>query len=574
MKIRLGFIVALTAVLAMTAAGWAEYGTWTELEALPGPPGMSNAAFLGIAVGDANDLYAVGLEQTSSDGLTSGWKSNDGGTTWIPIDGATVTDPNSCDMLNFFNIGMAVASTGPTNVQYLKMGPDPACLTKYQFPACLFACMLDMISFVNYSDDGGNTYTPVTVTPSAPMDSYAAIWYQDATTGYMVGAPNLLARTQDGGHTWTKINAPGNSQTSLNTVAFIDDNTGIVASGDEPQSNGKAAANDPSDTQPWLREWQAQVDRVLWMKDPAYRLSHRGDLGRSRGTNGVIWQTTDGGGTWSVVLEQAEQSFLSSAATKDGSIWVLGEPASGAAFSLWQSTDKGATWTDVSAKVPPMTMSYGGYDLSAIDFSPSGKTGFLLGMGGSGSLIQGSVVYYSTDEGQTWTLDKTASAALKHGFMGMAYGDEKHAWGIGADLAAYSYVQQHGGPVANAGPNQTVKVGANVTLDGSASYSLDGLPLTYAWSQTAGASMKLENATAVKSKFTAAAAGTLTFTLTVNDGTESASAETNVTVEGAPADDDASPEDDDASPDDDDDASPEASPQPTSSSSSGNGCGC
>ncbi len=39
----------------------------------------------------------------------------------------------------------------------------------------------------------------------------------------------------------------------------------------------------------------------------------------------------------------------------------------------------------------------------------------------------------------------------------------------------------HSVPVANAGPNQTLTVGATVQLTGAASYDVDGYPLTYRW---------------------------------------------------------------------------------------------
>ena len=71
-----------------------------------------------------------------------------------------------------------------------------------------------------------------------------------------------------------------------------------------------------------------------------------------------------------------------------------------------------------------------------------------------------------------------------------------------------------------------------VTLDGSGSFD-DGGSLTYAWSQTAGPSVALSSTVAVSPTFTAPTSAnddeTLTFSLTVNDGSQDSGPDT-VTV--------------------------------------------
>src|SRR6266545_2070596 len=49
-------------------------------------------------------------------------------------------------------------------------------------------------------------------------------------------------------------------------------------------------------------------------------------------------------------------------------------------------------------------------------------------------------------------------------------------------------------PTANAGPDQTVHLGASVTLDGSASTDLNGDPLTHNWTQLSGTPVTLTGA--------------------------------------------------------------------------------
>ena len=76
-------------------------------------------------------------------------------------------------------------------------------------------------------------------------------------------------------------------------------------------------------------------------------------------------------------------------------------------------------------------------------------------------------------------------------------------------------------PVANAGPDQTVQLGATVTLNGSGSNDVDGNPLTYQWAFVTvptGSTAKLSSPTIVMPTFVADLAGQYVVKLLVNDG--------------------------------------------------------
>ena len=94
-------------------------------------------------------------------------------------------------------------------------------------------------------------------------------------------------------------------------------------------------------------------------------------------------------------------------------------------------------------------------------------------------------------------------------------------------------------PIANAGVNQNVNVGAAVTLDGTNSSDANRDPLTYRWvimSKPAGSAAALANATSAKPTFVADLVGPYVISLIVNDGRiDSATVATTVTASVANA---------------------------------------
>jgi Putative Ig domain/PASTA domain len=73
-------------------------------------------------------------------------------------------------------------------------------------------------------------------------------------------------------------------------------------------------------------------------------------------------------------------------------------------------------------------------------------------------------------------------------------------------------------PVANAGPDQIVKIGSTVFLDGSGSYDPDGSIVSYQWVKIYGSTVNLTGANTVSPSFTAPSTETaLWFWLTVTD---------------------------------------------------------
>lgn len=91
-------------------------------------------------------------------------------------------------------------------------------------------------------------------------------------------------------------------------------------------------------------------------------------------------------------------------------------------------------------------------------------------------------------------------------------------------------------PVAVASAPSSVSVGASVALTGSASHDPDSGPqaLQYAWTQTAGPTTSVQNATAANASFVPAAESTYGFQLSVSDGIDIATATVSINA-GTPA---------------------------------------
>jgi hypothetical protein len=85
------------------------------------------------------------------------------------------------------------------------------------------------------------------------------------------------------------------------------------------------------------------------------------------------------------------------------------------------------------------------------------------------------------------------------------------------EVLTRNVLKGHTPPVADAGPNQIGVSSGTINLDGSNSYSPDGLPITFQWVQDGGPAVSLSAADGARTSFTAAADNSYVFRLIVKD---------------------------------------------------------
>ncbi len=559
------FCLALTVVLLTATAAMAEYGTWEDIySGAAGPAGLTNTSFMGLGVGSSTNLFTVGMAQTGAYDMASGWASQDGGYTWETI--LAGSGGEDCSMMELFKFMISVSAISPNAAVFSGMGPSPACLEQFEFPACMFICMFSMGPLVQYTDDGGATIGEATLPTGNMMKAPTAMDFanDNQLVGYIAGGTALLMKTTDGGMSWENANLP-NAQYSPNDLEFFSENNGLLISGYVEDEKVESKA-EPGTWEEALELYDSMMHRWRMIHDPIYRLDYRATHPLSPKANdpGTVYRTTDGGATWEELYSNANQIFYQLHMVNEQVGWILGDTVTGNVLLL-KTTDGGATWTDYSDRIPIDDIGNYGYGITAITFNSTGQTGFLAGAAGVSSIIYKSLLFYTTDGGETWTWDDSLMD-WGHPIIAFGWSGDKLAWQAGFDLSIYKYTQENCPPIAEAGDAQTVATATVVTLDGSASYDPDGDTITFAWTQVSGPSVELTGADGQMPTFTAAEAGEYVFALSVTDTyPETGTDQVTITVT-ASADDDTV--DDDTTDDDDDDASADDDDDDDS------GCGC
>ncbi|PXX54675.1 Uncharacterized protein SAMN05660489_05712 [Pseudomonas sp. LAMO17WK12:I10] len=241
--------------------------------------------------------------------------------------------------------------------------PVSSDLVAVQFPSPTQGWAVGHDGIVLHSDDSGQTWSPqldgrqvgqimldhyqrqTAQQPDDPASAFLSgeaqrmidegadkpfldVWFSDEKNGYVVGAFNLIFRTEDGGQTWVPLMERTDNPGALNFY-------GMRAIGDDLFIVGE---------QGLVLKLDSATQRFVNVPTP-YNGSYFGITGSSRavlvyGLRGNVYRSVDHGTNWDKVELGVSSSITASTVTADGQIILVSQ-----AGHVLVSVDDGASFT-------------------------------------------------------------------------------------------------------------------------------------------------------------------------------------------------------------------------------------
>ena len=226
-----------------------------------------------------------------------------------------------------------------------------------------------------------------------------AVWFQDRSTGFIVGDRYHLLRTVDGGEHWHKVSRNNRIWAHMRDLQFVDEQYGwAVGNGGLARTTDGGASWAPPDD-PMRGQAIHFVDR---------------ERGWLVGKFGVIRSTTDGGGTWTTYEnpeEMGKPDWWGLEFADDRNGWAVGEGG-----AIAHTGDGGKTWRRQTSGVPHILM-----DVDFVDRFQGWAVGFDRSTGSS-------TVISTMDGGATWA---EQARIPSEGMRALFVLDREHAWAVG-----------------------------------------------------------------------------------------------------------------------------------------------
>lgn len=222
--------------------------------------------------------------------------------------------------------------------------------------------------------NGGASWTQLT----APTQSYIPVLcFLDANTGFLTGSDELY-KTTNGGVSWSLKHSLNNKQ--YRSIKFINSTTGFAVGGE----GGICLILKTTDAGETWTEMN-NGGSFIWLEDIDFPTA---TTGFAVGLAGTVMKTTDGGNNWSTVRTNTE--YLNDVSFADASTgYVAGDSG-----VVLKTTNGGTTWTNVNIGTD--------YNIQAMHFIDA-STGYVAVYAHSSAAI--GKIFKTTNGGATWTED-------------------------------------------------------------------------------------------------------------------------------------------------------------------------
>lgn len=298
------------------------------------------------------------------------------------------------------------------NLPRFRQGNDVALLPGYRVVAVGGNETNDPITGIYLSKDTAHTWDLVTDTPLSPW--LTSVSFMSPTNGIACGNGGMVQRTTDGGDQWNAVSLPGNaSARNYKSVFFLNTTTGFIVGGNQHNDSVQTILK----TTDGGASWSILLDRPgSWLRSVFFTSEQNGFAVGDRGT---LLKTENGGLDWNTVTLPGNTANrqLNAIIFPDASHGIIagGNPSNDSIQTILYSSNGGTDWSVISDKPGPM--------LNAIDFPTTG-TGYAVGDYGT--------VLKTQDGGQNWeTVAISADINDARHLYGVDFSDRFYGVAIG-----------------------------------------------------------------------------------------------------------------------------------------------
>lgn len=238
--------------------------------------------------------------------------------------------------------------------------------------------------FILRTNDNGTTWDSLSINAAGSSYSLNTLYFTDAATGFTGGRKNnnqVLLKTTDNGNTWNNVTPDTNSADFINSIYFIDSQTGFATTGAALYGTVNGGVS-------WSQTSTSFSIEDLHFFDP--------NTGFASGTNAaneaVIMKTSDAGNNWVPSLNITLPVFINTFPKLDVISSTILFTSAQYFNKLFRTSNAGAAWDTITVSQISEIVDF--------DFVTENKGHVLSSLG---------EIYSTQDGGNNWTLEYSAN---------------------------------------------------------------------------------------------------------------------------------------------------------------------